>query len=98
MDIIQILFLPIQPFLAVPWLTVLPAVLAILVWLTRARGTSASIPMAIAAVIWTLYAAWEISFTLVPVREWIRIDLLLIAPVLLATSLWAIIAYCRRGG
>lgn len=96
MDIIQLLFLPIQPFLAVPWLTTMPVMLAVGAWLGRARGTSASVPVAIAAVLWAFYSAWEISFTLVPVREWIRVDLLLIAPVLLAVSVWAVLAYCRR--
>lgn len=52
--------------------------------------------MAIAACLWLLYSAWEISFVFRPVREWIRVDLLLIGPVLLVASLWALVAAVRH--
>lgn len=93
MDILSKLLIP---FVALPWLTPVPALAFAWVWFTRARGGPATVPVGVAAVVWIAYCIWEISFAVVPVREWIRVDLLVIGPALLAATLWAIVALLRR--
>ena len=78
-----------QPFVLFvdrPWLALIPA--AAFFWLYRRQGRKAAV---LASGLWLLYGLWEISFSFRSVREWIRIDLLLIAPLLIAASAWAII-------
>jgi hypothetical protein len=94
--VIETLYKPFVAFVAVPMLAFVPAVIATAAWLWRARGTTATVPVALAAIAWALYGAWELSFHLVPVREWIRVDLLVIAPVLVALSIAAFVALMRR--
>jgi hypothetical protein len=96
MTAIEIFYYPMRPFLAVPWLALAPALALLGLWLARARGTSASVAVLVAGLLWLVYAAWEISFLFRAVREWIRIDLLLIWPILLIASVWALMAFARR--
>ncbi len=97
MEHLLYLFLPfVQPFAANAWLTLLPVAFFALLWLKQSRTTGARVSVAVATLGWALYAAWEISFLFRPVREWIRIDLLAIAPLLVLISLWALIALYRH--
>jgi hypothetical protein len=91
----EALIKPFVGFVAFPVLALAPAVLFAWLWSARARPTRASMPVGIAAVLWFFYAVWEISFLFRPVREWIRVDLLLIAPILLVASAWALVAWYR---
>lgn len=87
---IEILFAPFKIFLLFPVLTLVPALLfAVHFWRRRAAWSG------LAALAWALYAAWEISFLFRPVREWIRIDLLLIYPVLALVSIVALVSAYR---
>jgi hypothetical protein len=80
-------------FVAWPWLALLPAALFLLLY-RRSRRTLA----AAAALAWLLYASYEYAMR----RRWlcsgecnIRVDLLLLYPVLLAISVAAAIVALR---
>jgi hypothetical protein len=83
----------VSPFIAWPWLALLPA--AVFVALFRVSGRR---PTMIAALAWIGYAAYEYGMQ----RRWlcsgecnIRVDLLLLYPLLLALSLVAVVAHLR---
>lgn len=81
-------------FVAQPWLALLPAVVMFLVW----RWGPSRFALA-SAILWLLYAAWEYSI-------WqgltcdedcnIRVDLIVLAPVLLAMTLLGLFFAFRR--
>jgi len=78
------------PFVAWPWLALVPA--ALLLWLYRASRRGAA---ALGATSWAFYAVYEYAMH----RRWlcsgecnIRVDLLLVYPLLVAVSVWAIVA------
>ena len=80
-------------FIAWPWLALVPAI--VFFWLYR--GTRVS-RVAATAVAWAAYAAYEFAMQ----RRWlcsgecnIRVDLLLLYPVLLILSLTAVVALMR---
>jgi hypothetical protein len=84
----------VSPFIAWPWLALLPAAVFGVLH-QRSRVTSA----ATAALAWTAYATYEYGMQ----QRWlctgecnIRVDLLLLYPVLLVLSLTAIVGYLRR--
>lgn len=89
---IEIVVAPMQPFLAMPWLALLPAVAFAAAWWWRRRPTAA-----MAALLWFAYALWEISFLVRPVREWIRIDLIAIAPILAVVTVTAAVVLWKSG-
>lgn len=93
---LEALAYPLVVFVANPWLSLVPVALLAWLWFGRARGTAAGVPVAIALGLWVLYSMWEISFIFRPVREWIRSDLLAISPILLISSLWAVVAMVWR--
>jgi hypothetical protein len=94
---IELLIYSMMPFVAVPPLALLPPVLLGYLALRRFRSQRPWLVPCVVALVWSAYAAWEISFKLVPAREWIRIDLILISPVLLCfTALALISAYRHR--
>ena len=77
-------------FVAWPWLAVLPAALFLALYFRSGRGFAAT-----TAVIWLLYAVYEYGMR----RRWlcsgecnIRVDLLLIYPILLVLSAAAIVS------
>ncbi len=80
------------PFVAAPPMAPIPAAVFGLWWFNHGRRAGSVLA---AAILWAVYAAWEISFLFRPVREWIRVDLLLIAPVLLASTTAAAVAMYR---
>ena len=53
-------------------------------WLEQSRGWRIGYLVFIAFEV--ALAAWECSFAMVPVREWIRVDLLLTLPMTLLTA------------
>ncbi len=76
-----------------PWLAFLPALAAAGLWYWRRRAAAW-----IAALAWLAYAGYEAAMharLLCSGECNIRIDLLLIVPVLLALSIWALIASLR---
>lgn len=87
----EFLFLPFALTVEFPWLPfAIGGVFAFAGWRRR------SIWVWLAAVLWPLYGLWELSVqTRMPLAD-IRIDLMLIAPVLLVTSLLAIVFALRR--
>ena len=68
-------------------------------WLWRGRGRSASRAIGIAAVLWVAFVIYEVRLDVLKLKggEPIRVDLLLIWPILAVTSLLAIVAAVRRG-
>jgi hypothetical protein len=82
-----------SPFIAWPWLALLPA--GVFLWLRRKFGP---VSAAVAALAWGAYAVYEYGMQ----QRWlcscecnIRVDLLLIYPVLLVLSLKALVAVVR---
>lgn len=72
-----------------PWLALLPAGLLLALW-----ALSASRVVLVTALLWVAYLAWELFVTEGPDAN-IRLDLLLIYPVLLVLTVWAVIAGVR---
>ena len=81
-------------FIQFPWLAALVG--ATLLWLGRARGRRAAV---VAGVVWLLYAVYE---TGMKQRWWctgecnIRVDLLLVYPVLLGLTIVGVVGLLRR--
>ena len=80
-------------FIAWPWLALLPAGLFFALYLRSRR-----LPVAAAALLWGLYAVYEYGMR----RRWlctgecnIRVDLLLLYPVLVVASIVALVAALR---
>lgn len=81
-------------FVLHPLLALLPALLFAGLWFWRRRAIAAS-----AGIAWLAYCAyeWAMQARLLCSGDCnIRIDLLLILPLLLALSLWALIASLRQ--
>jgi hypothetical protein len=73
-----------------PWLALLPAIAFAFVW---ARGRRRSV--AVAAFAWLLYTPYELGIAaglLCGADCDIRVDLLLLYPLLAGLSLWAVVA------
>lgn len=95
MDLLQWIFAPIQPFLwhperiaAVCAFLMIPFVLILLVRRFPAW------PLLIAAVVWGLFALWE---WYAKAHGWnIRVDLLLIYPVLVMITAWGAYSGARK--
>lgn len=85
---------PFNLFIVQPWLALLPALAFLGLWLwTRSRTALAAV------VLWALYTAWEWSIQAGYACEGdcdIRVDLLLIAPVLLIVSVAALVRSIGR--
>ena len=80
-------------FIAWPWLALVPAVAFLSLYLSTRMSR-----VALAAVAWAAYAAYEFGMQ----RRWlcsgecdIRVDLLLLYPLLLVLSLTAVVAALR---
>ena len=81
-------------FVRHPLLALLPALALAALWLWRRRA-----PALIACIAWLAYCAYEWAMQARVLCSGdcnIRIDLLLILPLLLALSLWALIASLRQ--
>jgi len=81
------------PFIAFPWLALVPAALFALLWAGRRGSLSLT-----ATLVWGAYAAYEYAMharILCTGECNIRIDLLLLAPVLLVLTLAAAVAAAR---
>lgn len=95
----EILFLPFQIFQMVPALALLPA-LAMAVLLLSGRHKNTQRPTRIAVsciVLWIAYALWEYRVQIWAETETapIRVDLLLIGPLLIINTLWSCIVLVR---
>ena len=84
-------------FIAWPWLALLPASLLLVLYRASRRGV-----VALGAACWMGYAVYEYAMQ----RHWlcsgecnIRVDLLLLYPLLAGVSVWALVAArsARRG-
>lgn len=76
----------------------LVAVLFFALWFWRGRGPQASRAVAVAAALWVAYACYEVSLDVFKRKggEPIRVDLLLMVPILAIASLLAIFSVVRR--
>lgn len=78
-------------FIEHPWLALLPAILfLVLWWATRSRTVLT------AAILWAAYAAWEFGVGHAGPDADIRVDLLVIYPLLAVITVAAAIAAVRR--
>ena len=97
------LFAPFTVFQLYPIVALLPAAIFLLLAFQRFRknenhkSTSRIAPELIAGFLWLGYAYWEYRVQLWAVNEIapIRVDLLLIYPVLILISLWSLMRYLR---
>lgn len=60
------------------------------VWLSRHRAGGHRV-VGVAAALWAVYGLWELSVAYYSPEANIRVDLLLIYPVLAVMSLWAVV-------
>jgi hypothetical protein len=74
-----------------PWLSLIPAAAFLWLW-----AVSHSRAVLVAAILWVAYALWEYSVRVFSPDSDIRVDLLLIYPVLAATTLLAVWSGLRR--
>lgn len=65
----------------------------ILQWFDSIRQTR---PLLIAAIAWGLYAAWELLVQVMTPEANIRVDLLVIWPLLAMLSIWSLYRVFRR--
>lgn len=65
----------------------------ILQWFDSIRQTR---PLLIAAITWGLYAAWELLVQVMTPEANIRVDLLVIWPLLAMLSIWSLYRVFRR--
>lgn len=92
---VEIFYLPIQPFLIFPFLALLPAGLFGFFYYRRSRRRiGGRLPLLIAALVWAAYAAyeWRMHAWSETVIAPIRVDLLLVVPILYGVTiagLWA---------
>lgn len=93
---IEILFLPMQPFLALPWLALVPAAaFGLCFWGRAQRASWRGLRSLLAALAWTVYAGYETAVQLGTAGDAaIRIDLLIVAPLLYLVSVDAVLL-CR---
>jgi len=96
----EILFLPMLPFLSFPPLALVPA--GLFAWLhvrCKKRSGRRNLMILLAVIAWLLYSVYEIYMYVWSqgVVAPIRVDLLLLAPMLYVISFLGLIAY-RRGG
>lgn len=70
-----------------PWLAIATGIAFAVVWHARERSSAA-----IAALLWVVYGMYEFSMQSTCKGGCIRIDLLLILPILIGASIWAAIA------
>lgn len=93
---LEVLIYPMLPFVFFPGFALFPV--AIFSWLSihRFRTQRPWLFPGLAAIIWLAYATWETSFKIAPVREWIRIDLILISPILIVVTIVALISAYRN--
>jgi hypothetical protein len=94
---IEWFYLPLLPFVAVPWLALGPAAVFGYGWHRRRRTGAGGVMLPVAAAIWAAYAIYEVFM-----QRWsasviapIRIDLLAIAPLLYAVAAAAVVALSR---
>jgi hypothetical protein len=100
---IQLIFSPVERFVRHPSLARLIAIVFVAAfadrWLGRTRPTAASVGPAAAARVWCAYGVYDWR---IPPDMNIRVDLLLIAPVLWFVSGLGLLGYvvggARRGG
>jgi hypothetical protein len=94
MDLSQIVFAPIIPFVGHPErISVVALMFWTLFWLLQARRRYWSWPLLWTAGFWTAFALWE---WLVLLQEAdIRVDLLLIYPILVGVTTWGLWAGLR---
>ncbi|MHA1599577.1 MAG: hypothetical protein ACTSW2_02035 [Alphaproteobacteria bacterium] len=95
---IEVLILPMLPFLFLPPLALAPA--GLFAWLharCKARSGRRSVMILLAIVTWLLYSAYEtfMYYWSQSVVAPIRVDLLLVSPVLYAATLLGLFAYFR---
>jgi hypothetical protein len=83
-------------FIEYPWLAVLIGLL--LLWLGRRRGARVAVA---AGIVWMLYAVYETGMK----QRWlctgecnIRVDLLLVYPILLVLTVVAVVSHLRTTG
>jgi hypothetical protein len=83
----------VSPFIAWPWLALVPAAVCLAAYPRAKRGVVAT-----AGILWAAYAVYEFGMQ----RRWlcsgecnIRVDLLLLYPILLAISVAAVVATVR---
>lgn len=66
----------------------------VLVWLLLRRTAIGRVPRAnvlwVPAVLWLVYAAWELAIVVFSPEADIRVDLLLIWPILALATIWAL--------
>jgi len=99
----EYLFAPFTLFQLYPIMALLPAAIFLLLAFQRVRNnksrqsTSGIVPELVAGLLWLGYAYWEYRVQIWAVDEIapIRVDLLLIYPVLIFISLWSLIRYWR---
>lgn len=109
MGCLDVVFAPMQPLLAYPWMAFFPALCFLIVYVharpsARKAGASAAVALVLlAAVGWTIYGFYEFHM-----QSWsrtvhapIRIDLLFIAPCIYAGTalgIWACVVAERAAG
>ena len=91
MNLIEVLFAPILPFVAHPGRIAAVAILFGVLFLVLGwRQHRWSWPLLWAAGAWATFALWEWSIWVQQEEANIRVDLLLIYPLLLGLTLWAL--------
>jgi hypothetical protein len=93
MDFLASLFVA-KPFHILAVALLLMAVYGFLRFTASGEG-KATTPILIAGMAWAIYAAWEWLVQVKTPEADIRVDLMLIWPVLALISLWAVYKFCR---
>lgn len=95
---LKLIYLPFKLFQAVPLLAFLPAALFVTAAIGLGRPNRASRLRSaarglafIAATLWALYAIWELVVSSSDPAANIRVDLLLIAPILISVTILAVV-------
>ncbi|MEO9612459.1 MAG: hypothetical protein ABJG86_10395 [Nitratireductor sp.] len=90
---LEILFSPFVVMTAHPWAVYVPVVvLGLMGWATPWGGTMVKV----AAALWLAYALWETAVQIMTPEANIRVDLLVIAPILVVVSLAALALFLRK--
>jgi hypothetical protein len=88
---LELVFRPFSPFVLHPGRIAMVAALLLLAYLAlHWTGRFRAWPMAVAAIVWGLWAPWEWYAN---AMKWdIRVDLLLVCPFLVVVTAWAVVA------